>query len=80
LLFPARLPGDDGVMARTFPPSSNPQILRIRDRLDQMLVRLGHYDSRARARDAIARGAMLVAGKLAIKARCARESRLRTSR
>lgn len=33
-----------------------------RDRLDQMLVRLGHYDSRARARDAILRGAVRVDG------------------
>ncbi|MCC0034295.1 MAG: TlyA family RNA methyltransferase [Hoeflea sp.] len=34
-----------------------------RDRLDQILVRRGLYDSRSRARDAIARGAVLVAGK-----------------
>ncbi|WP_417423276.1 TlyA family RNA methyltransferase [Hoeflea sp.] len=33
-----------------------------KDRLDQMLVQLGHYDSRSRARDAIARGAVLVDG------------------
>ena len=34
-----------------------------RDRLDQILVRRGFYDSRSRARDAIARGAVLVDGK-----------------
>jgi 23S rRNA (cytidine1920-2'-O)/16S rRNA (cytidine1409-2'-O)-methyltransferase len=34
-----------------------------RGRLDQMLVQLGHYDSRSRARDAIARGAVNVDGK-----------------
>ena len=34
-----------------------------RDRLDQILVRRGLYDSRSRARDAIARGAVLVEGK-----------------
>lgn len=34
-----------------------------RDRLDQVLVRRGFYDSRSRARDAIARGAVLVEGK-----------------
>lgn len=34
-----------------------------RDRLDQILVRLGFYESRSRARDAIARGAVLVDGK-----------------
>lgn len=34
-----------------------------RDRLDQILVRRGFYDSRSRARDAIARGAVLVEGK-----------------
>jgi 23S rRNA (cytidine1920-2'-O)/16S rRNA (cytidine1409-2'-O)-methyltransferase len=39
----------------TTPPS--------RDRLDQILVRRGLYDSRSRARDAIARGAVLVEGK-----------------
>lgn len=33
-----------------------------------MLVRLGFYDSRSRARDAIARGAVLVEGKVATKA------------
>jgi 23S rRNA (cytidine1920-2'-O)/16S rRNA (cytidine1409-2'-O)-methyltransferase len=65
-LAPARLPGDDGVMARTSPhiQSANPAD---RDRLDQMLVRLGHYESRARARDAISRGAITVDGKLAVK-------------
>ena len=34
-----------------------------RDRLDQILVRRGLYDSRSRARDAIARGTVLVEGK-----------------
>ena len=34
-----------------------------RDRLDQMLVKRGLYESRSRARDAIARGAVLVDGK-----------------
>jgi 23S rRNA (cytidine1920-2'-O)/16S rRNA (cytidine1409-2'-O)-methyltransferase len=38
-----------------------------RDRLDQMLVRLGHYESRARARDAVTRGAVTVDGKVAMK-------------
>lgn len=38
-----------------------------RDRLDQILVRLGHYDSRSRARDAIARGAVSVDGKAVTK-------------
>jgi len=38
-----------------------------RDRLDQMLVRLGHYESRSRARDAIARGAVRVDGKAITK-------------
>ncbi|WP_047030714.1 TlyA family RNA methyltransferase [Hoeflea sp. IMCC20628] len=38
-----------------------------RDRLDQMLVRLGLYDSRSRARDAIARGAVQVDGKSVTK-------------
>jgi hypothetical protein len=53
-------------MARTSPhiQSANPAD---RDRLDQMLVRLGHYESRARARDAISRGAITVDGKLAVK-------------
>ena len=39
-----------------------------RDRLDQILVRRGLYDSRSRARDAIARGAVLVEGKAVTKA------------
>lgn len=34
-----------------------------KDRLDQMLVRLGFYESRSRARDAIARGAVQVEGR-----------------
>lgn len=38
-----------------------------RDRLDQMLVKRGFYESRSRARDAIARGAVLVDGKVARK-------------
>jgi len=38
-----------------------------RDRLDQILVRLGFYESRSRARDAIARGAVLVDGKTLTK-------------
>ncbi|MDP2734108.1 MAG: S4 domain-containing protein, partial [Hoeflea sp.] len=38
------------------PPT--PHLLPDRDRLDQMLVRLGLYESRSRARDAIARGAV----------------------
>lgn len=38
-----------------------------RDRLDQILVRLGHYESRARARDAISRGAITVDGKVLMK-------------
>ncbi len=38
-----------------------------RDRLDQILVRLGHYDTRSRARDAIARGAVCVDGKTITK-------------
>lgn len=38
-----------------------------RDRLDQILVRRGLYDSRSRARDAIARGAVLVGGKAVTK-------------
>tara|TARA_R110002020_G_scaffold110627_17_gene255557 strand:+ start:9843 stop:10610 length:768 start_codon:yes stop_codon:yes gene_type:complete len=38
-----------------------------RDRLDQILVRLGLYDSRSRARDAIARGAVRVDGQVASK-------------
>ena len=54
----ARLPGEDGGM--TLPsPHAPPD----RDRLDQMLVRLGLYESRSRARDAIARGAVRVDGK-----------------
>jgi 23S rRNA (cytidine1920-2'-O)/16S rRNA (cytidine1409-2'-O)-methyltransferase len=36
-------------------------------RLDQILVQLGHYDSRSRARDAIIRGAITVNGRLATK-------------
>lgn len=43
----------------TFPPD--------RDRLDQILVRRGLYESRSRARDAIARGAVLVDGKAVAK-------------
>ena len=39
-----------------------------RDRLDQLLVRRGFYESRSRARDAIARGAVLVDGKAVTKA------------
>lgn len=65
-LAPARLPGDDGVMARTSPHSETVTAAD-RDRLDQILVRLGHYESRARARDAISRGAITVDGKVAIK-------------
>jgi len=38
-----------------------------RDRLDQILVRLGLYESRSRARDAIARGAVLVEDKAVTK-------------
>ncbi|MDP2119765.1 MAG: TlyA family RNA methyltransferase [Hoeflea sp.] len=38
-----------------------------RDRLDQILVRLGLYESRSRARDAIARGAVEVDGRRATK-------------
>lgn len=38
-----------------------------RDRLDQILVRLGCYESRSRARDAISRGAVLVDGKQVTK-------------
>ncbi|MEP3436878.1 MAG: TlyA family RNA methyltransferase [Hoeflea sp.] len=38
-----------------------------RDRLDQTLVRLGLYESRSRARDAIARGAVKVDGKVVAK-------------
>ncbi|PHR23080.1 MAG: TlyA family rRNA (cytidine-2'-O)-methyltransferase [Hoeflea sp.] len=38
-----------------------------RDRLDQFLVRLGYYESRSRARDAIARGAVLVDGRAITK-------------
>ena len=38
-----------------------------RDRLDQILVRLGFYESRSRARDAISRGAVLVDGKAITK-------------
>ncbi len=50
-------------MADTSPPISSE-----RDRLDQILVRLGFYESRSRARDAIARGAVLVDGKAILKA------------
>ena len=39
-----------------------------RDRLDQILVRLGLYESRSRARDAISRGAVQVDGKAVTKA------------
>lgn len=38
-----------------------------KDRLDQMLVRLGFYESRSRARDAIARGAVHVEGRTVSK-------------
>ncbi|MBU4527710.1 MAG: TlyA family RNA methyltransferase [Hoeflea sp.] len=38
-----------------------------RDRLDQILVRLGLYESRSRARDAIARGAVDVDGRAVTK-------------
>ena len=38
-----------------------------RDRLDQILVRLGLYESRSRARDAISRGAVEVDGKALTK-------------
>lgn len=38
-----------------------------RDRLDQILVRLGYYESRSRARDAIARGVVLVDGRAITK-------------
>ncbi|SOE17693.1 23S rRNA (cytidine1920-2'-O)/16S rRNA (cytidine1409-2'-O)-methyltransferase [Hoeflea halophila] len=38
-----------------------------RDRLDQILVRLGYYESRSRARDAIARGAVMVDGRAITK-------------
>ncbi|MEM5473738.1 TlyA family RNA methyltransferase [Hoeflea sp. AS60] len=38
-----------------------------RDRLDQVLVRRGFYESRSRARDAIARGAVRVDGKAILK-------------
>jgi len=48
------------------PPT--PHFLPDRDRLDQMLVRLGLYESRSRARDAIARGAVLVDGRAVTKA------------
>lgn len=52
----------------TNPSSRNsPQTGPERDRLDQILVRLGFYDSRSRARDAIARGAVLVDGKALTK-------------
>lgn len=44
-----------------------PQNPAIRDRLDQVLVRRGLYDSRSRARDAIARGAVLVDGRAITK-------------
>lgn len=37
-------------------------------RLDELLVELGHYASRSRARDAIERGAVRVDGRLAAKA------------
>ncbi|KGF67711.1 hemolysin [Hoeflea sp. BAL378] len=46
-------------------PASNPP--PDRDRLDQILVRRGLYDSRSRARDAIARGAVRVDGQVASK-------------
>ncbi|MBU2484164.1 MAG: TlyA family RNA methyltransferase [Alphaproteobacteria bacterium] len=45
----------------------SPHIATERDRLDQILVRRGLYDSRSRARDAIARGAVLVDGKAVTK-------------
>ncbi|MCY0094139.1 TlyA family RNA methyltransferase [Hoeflea ulvae] len=45
----------------------SPHAMPDRDRLDQMLVRLGLYDSRSRARDAIARGAVLVDGRSVTK-------------
>lgn len=50
-------------MARTSPHTQTASPAD-RDRLDQILVRLGHYDSRARARDAIVRGAIMVDGKV----------------
>ncbi|WP_394690307.1 TlyA family RNA methyltransferase [Hoeflea sp.] len=53
-------------MARTSPSTSSPGPAD-RDRLDQILVRLGHYESRARARDAISRGAIRVDGKVLTK-------------
>jgi 23S rRNA (cytidine1920-2'-O)/16S rRNA (cytidine1409-2'-O)-methyltransferase len=37
------------------------------ERLDQLLVSLGHFASRSRARDAIARGTVSVNGKTATK-------------
>lgn len=46
---------------------TSPQTGPERDRLDQILVRLGFYESRSRARDAIARGAVLVDGKAITK-------------
>ena len=48
----------------TSPASSSPPD---RDRLDQILVRLGFYESRSRARDAIARGAVQVDGTVVAK-------------
>lgn len=47
--------------------STSPQTGSERDRLDQILVRLGFYESRSRARDAISRGAVLVDGKAITK-------------
>lgn len=38
-----------------------------KDRLDQMLVRLGYYESRSRARDAISRGAVQLDGRTVLK-------------
>ncbi|MDF1608602.1 TlyA family RNA methyltransferase [Hoeflea sp. YIM 152468] len=46
---------------------ASPRTFPDKDRLDQMLVRLGYYESRSRARDAIARGAVTVDGKAASK-------------
>jgi len=45
----------------------SPRIPPERDRLDQILVRLGFYESRSRARDAISRGAVQVDGKIVSK-------------
>ena len=58
----ARLPGEDVGMT-----SPSPRTPPERDRLDQILVWLGLYDSRSRARDAISRGAVKADGKIMTK-------------